>query len=58
MIEYLLKLITDNQSDISVCQRANGRKTVKENKIIHEEKEENVENKVVGKSLSDFDLSL
>ena len=33
-VEYLLKLITDNLSDISVCQRANGRKTVKENKII------------------------
>ena len=34
-IEYLLKLSKDHQADISVCQRTNGRKTVKETRILN-----------------------
>ena len=33
-IDYLLGLISDNQADISVCQRADARRKIKENKIL------------------------
>lgn len=33
-VEYLLKLITDKQADISVCQRADSKSKLKENKLL------------------------
>lgn len=37
-IEYLLKLITDDKADISVCQRMNSRSKIKENKVLTDNK--------------------